>query len=859
MADINKIKLPDNSIVNLKDYRISGVDSTPTSGSDNVVTSGGVYTALGSKADASSVVQSDWSQTTTTALDYIKNKPTVDSTPTENSTNLVSSGGVYEAIEDAAFICDDEEAIEYLQDGTVVDVDTKADKVVGATSGNLAGLDAYGNLTDSGRNANSFQDVLTSGTNIKTINGQTILGPGNINISLSAAGLTLDEVADGQTRVIPTNTSDLNNDSGFVQYGENGEISASKFIGPLETSYDDTENNTSMYKTLITQKKVYTGILGVANGSSPNNNTYANTSFYFLTVKPKTWDSQWSVKYRLNVHLDDETQQYKSSSTASVVNVGLLMRGTYDCTITGTGGIYSTFHFFQSQKNTSYRPIYYHMIHQTTAVGFGQDYGHKIGVSLASSYVPTPVTDYSSGSAVSNTRYTRTIEVVLEETINCTAELSDELEVEGDAYRDDYTKLNTTYYSTNTSASNSAGRWNNLAATTQGLYESGNDNTYTYTQQSSNYLKNVTKSGNTGVKLWSYPLIGFNKDGNALGLSVYSSSQSSNTTSISAKGTRLYCTEGFDYTKGIRYVSTSSTFAYNADMNISTQINYSGLDLRYSDNCVPSSTANTLGMVNRKPVYLRGTIGNDGLFYLAPIDVTYNSSTYQRAWVQDIPSIQNEDGEYVYWFIGYPYYNSSYPNALYQLNLYTTSELVWYKNGDVKPYVPNNYSDLKVQQLDDASNSELLVIAPFDEDYVKIVAPNATGDVPHIEIYESGSGDTSFYYDHIKRGSATITFPSSSGTLALTSQIPSAVTESTVSGWGFTKNTGTLTGVSFNGTNATVTNGVASITASIPTVPTISTNISNDANSDVKTASPKAVKTYVDGLVGDIETLLAAI
>lgn len=66
-------------------------------------------------------------------------------------------------------------------------------------------------------------------------------------------------------------------------------------------------------------------------------------------------------------------------------------------------------------------------------------------------------------------------------------------------------------------------------------------------------------------------------------------------------------------------------------MNVSTQTNYSGVDLRYSDNCVPSSTANSLGMVNRKPVYLRGTIGNDGLFYLAPIDVTYNSSTYQRA------------------------------------------------------------------------------------------------------------------------------------------------------------------------------------------------------------------------------------
>ena len=46
MADVTKIKLPDNSEYNLKDNRIPGVDTTPTSGSDNVVTSGGVYTAI---------------------------------------------------------------------------------------------------------------------------------------------------------------------------------------------------------------------------------------------------------------------------------------------------------------------------------------------------------------------------------------------------------------------------------------------------------------------------------------------------------------------------------------------------------------------------------------------------------------------------------------------------------------------------------------------------------------------------------------------------------------------------------------------------------------------------------------------
>lgn len=45
----------------------------------------------------------------------------------------------------------------------------------------------------------------------------------------------------------------------------------------------------------------------------------------------------------------------------------------------------------------------------------------------------------------------------------------------------------------------------------------------------------------------------------------------------------------------------------------------------------------------------------------------------------------------------------------------------------------------------------------------------------------------------------------------------------------------------------------------IPTVPTISTDIETDATSDIKTTSPKAVKTYVDNTIGDIETLLEGI
>lgn len=217
-------------------------------------------------------------------------------------------------------------------------------------------------------------------------------------------------------------------------------------------------------------------------------------------------------------------------------------------------------------------------------------------------------------SAYGATTVARTYHIRVYETVGCTVTFPEEIE----KYISFYSDANYGYNST-------------FNATTNGLIDQYDANTITYTQQTSNYLVNAHKNGSTDLRLPGYTLIGFNENGEALGISNYSNSYTSNTTSISPKGTRVYCTEGFDYTKGIRYLNTSTTFdAASANVNISTAINYSGVDLRYSDNCVASSTANSLGLVTRKPVYLRGTIGSDGLFYLAPIDVTYNSTTYQR-------------------------------------------------------------------------------------------------------------------------------------------------------------------------------------------------------------------------------------
>lgn len=52
MADANKIKLPDNTVVNLKDYRISGIDSTPNPQSGNLVTSNGIFNYVNPLFDA---------------------------------------------------------------------------------------------------------------------------------------------------------------------------------------------------------------------------------------------------------------------------------------------------------------------------------------------------------------------------------------------------------------------------------------------------------------------------------------------------------------------------------------------------------------------------------------------------------------------------------------------------------------------------------------------------------------------------------------------------------------------------------------------------------------------------------------
>ncbi len=85
----------------------------------------------------------------------------------------------------------------------------------------------------------------------------------------------------------------------------------------------------------------------------------------------------------------------------------------------------------------------------------------------------------------------------------------------------------------------------------------------------------------------------------------------------------------------------------------------------------------------------------------------------------------------------------------------------------------------------------------------------------------------------------------SNGVASISAAIPAEVTESTVSGWGFTKNAGTLTGVKVNGSNATVTSGVADIGTVITSHAKHKLTATNETAS-----STSGTITFVESLTG---------
>lgn len=393
--------------------------------------------------------------------------------------------------------------------------------------------------------------------------------------------------------------------------------------------------------------KAYVGLIGTAND-------YANSTFYLLNVMPNSWNGTWRVKYRVDARLDEGLTPDNHD----------LYHSTHECEIVGARGITLANSFFNGINNTSYRCVFYNATHTTTEEGFNSGHPHKIGVELTSSSNPT------------NSSYKRTITITLLSYEGCTVTFNDEPEIPATSSRADYIKLDSAYYPHGID-SNAPGYCYRGDLYSQGLRETGDNDTMTRLLYDSLYV-GVSNS----LGLCGYSLFGFTPKGEIQAISKYNQSYASTTDNISAD--RVYNEGGFDWSRGLYrwisygYIAEGTPFASNL---ISFDKSAAYFNFRYTDN-VSASNNTELTIVAGKPIYLRGTIGSNGLFYLAPISVTYNGATYRRAWTQDIPT---EDDGYVYWLVGYPYSATTHS---VNVKLYVDNPLYWYKYGIFREYDP---------------------------------------------------------------------------------------------------------------------------------------------------------------------------
>ena len=202
-----------NNVISTEKTVVAAGQNVSVSSSLDSLTRTVTYTVNASGAAAQ--IQSDWTQTNDQSVDYIKNKPDLS------------------------------------QYATTTDVSGKADKVVGATNGHLAGLDSSGNLTDSGIAATDVatqsdlsgkQDTLTPGSNVTITN----------NVISATDTNTHRPIQLGGSQILGDNTDPLNFVAGsnVTITNSNGSLTIAASGGTFtqeQSDWDQTDNTAVDY------------------------------------------------------------------------------------------------------------------------------------------------------------------------------------------------------------------------------------------------------------------------------------------------------------------------------------------------------------------------------------------------------------------------------------------------------------------------------------------------------------------------------------------------------------------------------------------------------------------------------------
>lgn len=318
-----------------------------------------------------------------------------------------------------------------------------------------------------------------------------------------------------------------------------------------------------------TISKVYT-----STSYYSTNNSWDNSTWYFMSVKPDTYYKPWKVKFRVH------------SFCPSYSNVESVTWAS----LSGRADSFTCANF-----NENYDRAHYYVIAcPIKQAGLTAGYGHAIGISIR------------YGANYQNSAYYRTFEVDYYSCENCTVTILD-------------TPVKWADWPGNTSTN--YGSLASMDAASRGLQESGDSDTL---ENRITYF-----SGKTGAKgVWAYSL--FMEDGSGTYQNICTATDGTVTANNRTTGTKIANTNGFRVGGPIYYCNSD----YNANTNITGWGNVyktmSAFDSRYSLNT--TLTANCL--TPYAPIYLVGTINStDGLFYLDSTWWTQTPTTTGKVYI----------------------------------------------------------------------------------------------------------------------------------------------------------------------------------------------------------------------------------
>ncbi len=390
----------------------------------------------------------------------------------------------------------------------------------------------------------------------------------------------IPEADNGVTCVKVPYRADILNPSKVNNHTVNADVpSGAKFTDTTYSPVTDTEDGLMLSEDKVKldklvesplKSKTFTGVIGTANNM-------ANASYYFGKIVPVDYESMWKISYRYHSYTNNDVRA----------------RGYYEVTLTGTANALITYSIFNVQKNTSYRPIYNHLIYRALEPGIVGGYGHLLGWRLYSSWQPT-----TAASA-------RTFDVDILECDNCEFVFFDtpikyaDVPGSGADNYDAYTELN---------------------GTTNGRVRIGQDNNDVNYQ-----IRRYYSSQKVYASTPRYQIM-MTKDFNGQYL-LPISSVSNNTGT-----TKTLTTESFNPFGPIYYYNSTTVLA--ADKPIGSLYRQIRATITYSFN-----TGATL--IAGKPFYIVCVPQSDGLAVL-----------YTEAATQDIPQVENG---LIYILLGYAY------------------------------------------------------------------------------------------------------------------------------------------------------------------------------------------------------------